>query len=311
MWRPSLPQLISLLYRFRHHVTRASHNVADLLSRLFSSYLPRRETVWNYALLWWRRFAGFSAAFLLAITPALTFLLLQELSIIPLSSVDQSAWAKTYIEFATFMTRISLVALFAVYFLRILYWFQQTLPRFWNRVTPPHVREGGVSKAEDVGRSVPDIFADAERNARKWFVRGCLFFFGVLSLLLLLAFVLEKMGLQPELEQHMEEMAGGGLIQPLTRVIEMLPLVGDLYTFAGELPGHGTLGKLLLNGTAVFFAIALRNWAYMFEQIDYVYAEFTWGRPFRYLVYILFYLLATLLTSLFVLLLATAELVFV
>ncbi|WP_226008356.1 hypothetical protein [Natrinema salinisoli] len=209
-------------------------------------------------------------------------------------------------------TIVLVIALIAVYFLRILYWMRKTLPKYWNQYTPPHVNEDPTPKAEASDRSVEEIYVDSERNTVKWLVFGAGFFAAVIIFVIGLEEVLNRMGYMSTFEEHViEGVSEGGVLSALTRLLGMLPLVGEVYDFAGELPGNSFIERFLLNGTAVFFAIAMRNWAYLFEHIDHVYAEASWGRPFRYLFYIPFYLVSTLFTSLLILLLVAVEFAFV
>lgn len=128
MWRPSIPippRVRDGASLARSHTEHAIRSVIGfLVSRLLST-LPTRERLRAHAILTWRRFAGFSAAFFLAILPAFIWLLLDEFSIIP-STGDLSSRANLVIAFALIATIVLVIALIAVYFLRTLYWAKNT-----------------------------------------------------------------------------------------------------------------------------------------------------------------------------------------
>ncbi|OAQ54834.1 hypothetical protein HTG_04505 [Natrinema mahii] len=318
MRRPSLPLstwVVNLRDRLHHGLMWLLRGTIAVLTWIFGLYLPSRETIWNTLVLWWRRYSGFSASVFLAILPALTYILIEEYTGLSRIRTERSWWGNFFVDLAEIATVILVVAFFAVYFLRTLYWFQETLPKYWNRYTPPHVRENTTAKAEDTDRSVSDVFDDSEWGALKWFSYGIGFFAGLILFLLGLERGLDMTGLLPEFEEHIVQgLSEDGLVSSFAQMVKMLPLVGEVYSFTGELPGETFLGKVLLNGTAVFFAVAVRNWAYMFEHIDHVYRDFDnaglW-RSFRYVLYLFFNGVANLFTSGLIILVVGAELAFV
>lgn len=285
------------------------------LTRVFGPHLPARETVRDVLVLWGRRYTGFSASVFIALLPIVAFIFYMEYTNYPTSGIERSNWENLFVDLVEIATVILVVAFFAVYFLRTLYWFQKTLPKYWNRYTPPHIRADTTAKAEATDRSVEDIFDEAEWNAVKWFGYGVGFFAGILLGLLALEKVLNMTGLLPEFEEHIVQgVSEEGLLNSFMKMLGMLPLVGEVYNFTGELPGETTFERFLLNGTAVFFAVAVRNWAYMFEHIDYVYrnaSETGAWQLLRYLFYLLFGAFACLFTFLLILVLVAAELAFV
>ncbi|WP_226042466.1 hypothetical protein [Natrinema sp. DC36] len=318
MWQPSHPISVRIIAFTRFAGSLIAQFIRDALEYLapkLTRLLPTRKTIRSILVLWWRRYSGFSASVFLAVLPALTYILIEEYTAFSRIRTERSWWGNFFVDLAEIATVILIVAFFAVYFLRTLYWFQETLPKYWNRYTPPHVHEGMTEKAEDTDRSVVDIFDDSEWSALKWFSYGIGFFGSFILFLLGLEKGLDTTGLLPEFEEHIVQgLSEDGLVSSFAQMLRMLPLVGEVYSFTGELPGETFLGKVLLNGTAVFFAVAVRNWAYMFEHIDHVYRDFNdaslW-RSSRYILYLLFNVVASLFTSGIIILVVGTELAFV
>lgn len=309
MWRPSLSlptwlvDIIDFLHRKLIWLVRA---IGRILTRVFGPHLPTRETARNTLVLWGRRYSGFSAAFTLAILPIFIVILIEDITGIPVSRLDRSWWVNFLFDMGVMASFVLMLGVLAVYFLRILYWFQKTLPRHWNRHTPPHVNTESRIETKAADRSVADVFSDAEVKARTWFGIGAGFFIVFVALVLGLEEFSGITGFQPEFQ---EEIASeDSLMRMFIRVLGMLPLVGEVYGFMGELPGNTLLDRVLVNGTAALLAIGLRNWMYLFERIDYVYAEVSNGHPYRYTFYLGFYAIALLLSTPLILILIAVEL---
>lgn len=254
--------------------------------------IPSRQHLSAYADRSWRRFMGFSTALFLAILPELSRLIVVlmpgvEEAILALSL---EAPANIVLHFLREMTIQLVLAVFLVYFLRVLYWLRIEVPRAWNRYTPPFDSEvSNESERPPLARRASDenigrFFQRAERNFLAWLT------FGVgLYLLIWLGFILSLSGMDylGVSSSFGDDQSMGGIVDHVIEFVKMLPMFGDLDAFSNLLRGRHIPEMILLNGPILFFAIALRNWAFQFEHLDYVIEEATLGRPVKYSIYLL------------------------
>jgi hypothetical protein len=259
----------------------------------------------------YRLFAGLAGVSVIAILPGLSALLYVGVYDLLLRPDDglayYSHWRNGVGDILVWLSIALFVAIAAVYFLRLLFWLRHIMQTSWKEHTPPF--KPAESEMNPVENSVDDLLPEAKNSAVSWLKRGLFFYAGTLLFLLGVGLTLEYFGLSGTLNS-----ATDGAIIPqkwmdyTVKTVKMLPFIGDLSVFFGMLPGRTPIQKLLINGSALFFTVAIRNLSYVFGNVGYLYKQAEWWSPNGSAIYLVMTALGQLLLICLSLLLAISSL---
>lgn len=234
-------------------------------------------------------FAGIAGILVVAGLPALIALFYITLYDTVTGTGDQfgyySFWRDDIGDLLMWLSIALFVAVAAVYFLRLLFWLRHIMQTSWKEHTPPF--ESAEAEEDSVAKPAADLLPEAERRAVCWLKRGLAFYIGAVILLIGFAMAVEYFGFTSAINSSVD----GNLVPQewmdyTAKTIKMLPFIGDLSLFLGMLPGDNPPQKILINGAAVFFTVAVRNLSYVFENVGYVYDKAEWWVPNRFAVYV-------------------------
>ena len=272
---------------------------------MYTLPLPTKQQVKNLGERLGRLFSGFAASFLLVLLPLIIAIIIE--GWIPIERPSGSFWTTDIL--VEFILIMLFVGFAAVYTLRLLYWLKTAIPYHWNQHTPPYNHNTQNHTGQGL-EDVESLFKKAERQTGRWLLYGFALFFGMLALIFTLLWIIDQAG-RPTIIEEM--IINGpdedGVLVAIFNALSTLPLLGELTEFKKYLPGDSFLERVILNVPAVFFAVAIRNFAFMFENLDYIIQEATFRRPNRFTFYLFFSTTAIILLGIGIMLVVSVHLV--
>lgn len=234
--------------------------------------------------------AGFSATLLVVFLPFVAASALTGWNgVVPGVGHLPTHWRLALVAVLENLLVVLFVAFCAAYFIRLLFWLRESIPRHWKRQTPPFEETPSKPDTDTLTEPVPELFAQAERRSVLWLCYGVTFVVVVLAGLTVLSVGLNVTGISASAERSIDAgVTDGGVLAGLASALSVLPLIAELSAVAGVLPGDRIVEQVVYNGTAALFAIAIRNLAYMFEHLTYISGQSSFRRPNRFTIYLIF-----------------------
>ena len=149
------------------------------------------------------------------------------------------------------------MAIFIVYFLRLLNWLRTYGQAFWNEETAPHLQG---RRSDDDRPRVNRPLSDAKFKFLEWTVLSLLIW------LTFITFVIAALAVSSIIGWGFPDFAPT-LREPAVQFLEQVPVIGQIIGFE-YYPGDGPLGTVSYFVGAFPAAIAIRNLVYVFEYID-------------------------------------------